>query len=102
MNDKDPRKRCFHCVFTNCPGTNGALGSITPELLASLFDVSESKRKKTKRHHHKKHKRARLQKDSLSSIPQEEKALEPYVEEDNIMIKEPIEQEPWAQEEQTK
>merc|ERR1711933_316187 len=37
MSDKDPRRRCFHCVFTNSKGTNGALGIITPELLASLF-----------------------------------------------------------------
>jgi hypothetical protein len=37
MADEDPRKRLFHCVFTDCPGTNGALGSITPELLALLF-----------------------------------------------------------------
>lgn len=60
MNDKDPRKRCFHCVFTNCPGTNGALGSITPDLLASLF-AGPIRRKK---HHHRRrrnnHKRARI------------------------------------------
>jgi len=37
MADEDPRKRLFHCVFTDCPGTNGALGSITPELLSMLF-----------------------------------------------------------------
>ena len=37
MSDKDPRRRCFHCVFTNSKGTNGSLGIITPELLASLF-----------------------------------------------------------------
>jgi PAS domain-containing protein len=37
MTDDDPRKRCFHCVFTDCPGTNGALGSVTPELLSLLF-----------------------------------------------------------------
>ena len=37
MMDDDPRKRCFHCVFTDCPGTNGALGSVTPELLSLLF-----------------------------------------------------------------
>jgi PAS domain S-box-containing protein len=39
MADHDPRQRCFHCVFTNCRGTNGALGTITPELLASLFSL---------------------------------------------------------------
>lgn len=37
MTDKDPRKRCFHCVFTDSPGTNGNLGSVTPELLSTLF-----------------------------------------------------------------
>jgi len=37
MADKDPRKRCFHCVLTDCPGTNGALGRVTPELLSLLF-----------------------------------------------------------------
>lgn len=37
MADEDPRKRLFHCVFTDCPGTHGALGSITPELLSMLF-----------------------------------------------------------------
>jgi PAS domain S-box-containing protein len=37
MSDKDPRRQCFHCVFTNSKGTNGHLGIITPELLASLF-----------------------------------------------------------------
>lgn len=37
MADEDVRKRCFHCMFTDCPGTDGALGSITPELLAMLF-----------------------------------------------------------------
>lgn len=37
MTDDDPRKRCFHCVFTDCSGTNGSLGSITPDLLSMLF-----------------------------------------------------------------
>lgn len=37
MRDEDPRKRCFHCVFTDCPGTNGMLGMVTPELLSKLF-----------------------------------------------------------------
>ena len=37
MADDDPRKRCFHCVLTDCPGTNGSLGHVTPELLALLF-----------------------------------------------------------------
>lgn len=57
MADEDPKKRCFHCVFTDCPGTNGALGSITPELLALLFTAPEPKRKKSKSS--RKHKRAR-------------------------------------------
>merc|ERR1712238_368915 len=48
MTDKDPKKRCFHCVFTNSKGTNGSLGIITPELLASLFSTPYRRRK---RHH---------------------------------------------------
>lgn len=41
MADEDPRKRLFHCVFTDCPGTDGALGSVTPELLTKLFTRSQ-------------------------------------------------------------
>jgi hypothetical protein len=38
MYDEDRTKRLFHCVFTDCPGTKeGALGSITPELLSTFF-----------------------------------------------------------------
>ena len=51
MADDDPRKRCFHCVFSNCTGTNGTLGILTPDLLASLFATPEPARKKSKRHH---------------------------------------------------
>jgi len=44
MMDDDPRKRCFHCAFTDNPGKNGNVGSITPELLSFLFakDVGKS------------------------------------------------------------
>jgi hypothetical protein len=62
MEDKDPRKRCFHCVFTNCRGTNGALGSITPELLTSLFSTPPSRRKTHHSSGHK-HKRMRMADD---------------------------------------
>lgn len=37
MSDEDRDKRCFHCIITDCPGTKGALGSVTPELLSLLF-----------------------------------------------------------------
>ena len=37
MSDSDVRKRCFHCAFTDCPGTKGTLGTVTPELLSALF-----------------------------------------------------------------
>jgi hypothetical protein len=37
MKDADPKKRCFHCLFTDCPSSNGTLGSVTPDLLATLF-----------------------------------------------------------------
>ena len=53
MDDEDPKKRCFHCVFTNCKGTDGALGLITPELLEALFTVPDVKKSKSHRHHHK-------------------------------------------------
>mmetsp|Transcript_55 Transcript_55/g.84 ORF Transcript_55/g.84 Transcript_55/m.84 type:complete len:424 (+) Transcript_55:3-1274(+) len=37
MHDEDPRKRCFHGILTDCPGTEGNIGSITPDLLSLLF-----------------------------------------------------------------
>jgi hypothetical protein len=37
MPDEDISKRCFHCVFTDCKGTDGKMGFITPDLLAKLF-----------------------------------------------------------------
>ena len=37
MTDDDPRKRCFHCVLTDKPGTDGTMGYVTPELLEMLF-----------------------------------------------------------------
>lgn len=42
MPDDDVRKRCFHCVFTDCQGTNGKMGFITPDLLAKLFQPKAS------------------------------------------------------------
>lgn len=36
MADEDPRKRCFHGIFTDCAGKNGLIGSISPELLSLL------------------------------------------------------------------
>jgi hypothetical protein len=63
MGDKDPRRRCFHCVFTNCRGTNGSLGIITPDLLALLFAGPFRRKKKCyhNRRRHNNHKRARIQ-----------------------------------------
>lgn len=37
MTDDDPRKRCFHCILTDNPGTDGTMGYVTPELLEMLF-----------------------------------------------------------------
>lgn len=37
MPDENVGKRCFHCVFTDCKGTDGKMGFITPSLLAKLF-----------------------------------------------------------------
>jgi hypothetical protein len=80
MADEDPKKRCFHCVFTDCPGTNGALGSITPELLALLFTTPEPKRKKSKSS--RKHKRARTHHKSAPVREDLEKEDEEDVQEE--------------------
>ena len=38
MMDMNRDQRCFHCILTDCPGSNGRLGSVTPELFAKLFN----------------------------------------------------------------
>jgi PAS domain-containing protein len=65
MTDQDPLKRCFHCTFTNCPGTDGALGTITPDLLAALFTDPESSKKKSSSR--RKYKRARIQGNNITT-----------------------------------
>ena len=59
MHDKDPRRRCFHCVFTNTKGTNKKMGIITPKLLASLFAKPSRRRRKHHSSHGRQRKRAR-------------------------------------------
>jgi len=54
-----PRRRFFHCVFTNCMGRNGNPGVLSPELLASMYTPQERPQKKSKRHHHRKHSKGR-------------------------------------------
>jgi len=54
MSDDDVKKRCFHCIFTDSePTVKGAVGSVTPQLLATLFhpvvESSESGKKNQKR-----------------------------------------------------
>eukprot|EP00804_Cyclotella_cryptica_P019387 CCRYP_021123-RA/>CCRYP_021123-RA protein AED:0.03 eAED:0.03 QI:358/1/1/1/1/1/3/324/932 len=44
MFDEDRDQRCFHCIITDCPGTNGAFGRVTPELLAMLFTPNEKEK----------------------------------------------------------
>mmetsp|Transcript_43077 Transcript_43077/g.75547 ORF Transcript_43077/g.75547 Transcript_43077/m.75547 type:complete len:1054 (+) Transcript_43077:240-3401(+) len=47
MEDQNRDQRCFHCILTDCPGTNeGKLGSVTPELFSMLFTPSSSAKKK--------------------------------------------------------
>ena len=46
MDDNDREKRCFHCILTDCPGLNGKLGGVTPELFAKLFAPSSGTKKK--------------------------------------------------------
>jgi len=67
MSDKDPRRRCFHCVFTNSKGTNGCLGIITPELLASLFKPSRRRKKHLLSSHHHGHQSRKRARGSSSS-----------------------------------
>lgn len=55
MSDKDPRRQCFHCVFTNSKGTNGSLGIITPELLASLFAKPQRNSDRRKKNNYSSH-----------------------------------------------
>ena len=61
ITDPDPRKRCFHCTFTDCPGTNGALGIVTPDLLAALYSNPEKLNLEQHTHYRRKHKRAKIQ-----------------------------------------
>ena len=44
MDDENRDQRCFHCVLTDCPGSNGKLGCVTPELFATLFAPSGNKK----------------------------------------------------------
>lgn len=37
MSDEDPRKRCFHCAFTDFPGSNGTMGVVTQDALSLMF-----------------------------------------------------------------
>lgn len=36
MADEDPRKRCFHGMLTDYPGTGGSIGLTSPELLSMM------------------------------------------------------------------
>jgi len=67
ITDPDPRKRCFHCTFTDCPGTDGSLGIVTPDLLAALYSDPERPNLKQHTHNRRKHKRARLQEGNEQS-----------------------------------
>ena len=61
ITDPNPRKRCFHCTFTDCPGTNGTLGIVTPDLLAALYSNPEKLNLEQHTHYRRKHKRAKIQ-----------------------------------------
>jgi hypothetical protein len=44
MDDENRDQRCFHCVLTDCPGSNGKLGCVTPKLFSTLFVPSGTKK----------------------------------------------------------
>ena len=48
MMDMNRDQRCFHCILTDCPGSNGRLGSVTPELFAKLFNPTTNNGAKSK------------------------------------------------------
>jgi hypothetical protein len=48
MMDMNRDQRCFHCILTDCPGSNGRLGCVTPELFAKLFNPTTNNGAKTK------------------------------------------------------
>jgi len=79
MTDKDPKKRCFHCVFTNSKGTNGSLGIITPELLASLFSTPYRRRKRhhSSRGHQRKRARGSNERHCVKQISNEQPETPP-------------------------
>ncbi len=45
MKDVNRDQRCFHCILTDCPSSNGRLGSVSPQLFAKLFNPNRSKTK---------------------------------------------------------
>ena len=67
MTDEDPRKRCFHCMLTDDPGTNGSVGFITPELLALLFSAELPKSAQLRVESSKSHSQSKFQSESSSS-----------------------------------
>ena len=42
MDDENRDQRSFHCVLADCPGSNGKLGCVTPELFATLFATKKT------------------------------------------------------------
>lgn len=42
MPDKDPMKRCIHCLFSDTQVTNGEIRCISQELLSTIFSVNNS------------------------------------------------------------
>jgi PAS domain S-box-containing protein len=71
MTNVDARKRCFHCVFTNHPRSDGVLGILSPQLLASMYNGHDHscKRQKRLRRHSTNHRSRSKAKFSPGEIP---------------------------------
>ncbi|KAL3942746.1 MAG: hypothetical protein SGBAC_003121 [Bacillariaceae sp.] len=76
ISDPDPRKRCFHCTFTDSPAANGTLGIVTPDLLAALYSNPEKLNLEQHPRYRRKHKRAKIQAEKAATSKNQTTALQ--------------------------
>lgn len=76
ISDPDPRKRCFHCTFTDSPAANETLGIVTPDLLAALYSNPEKLNLEQHPHYRQKHERAEIQAEKAATSQNQTTALQ--------------------------